>query len=78
MHRSNMTKGHYKLDATLKLSTLHNLTVFDLERKFRFIEHNIGDLIVMLKELESRSGKEVIQFKTTVTDRLDEIFESFV
>lgn len=78
MHRSNITKGHYKLDATLKLSTLHNLTIFDLERKFRFIEHNVGDLILMLKELESRSGKEVIQFKTTVTDRLDEIFESFV
>ncbi|MGR5543971.1 EH signature domain-containing protein [Vibrio sp. PNB22_2_2] len=77
-HRHDITKGHYKLDATLKIAALRNLSVFDLERKFRFIEHNVGDLIVMLKELESRSSKEVTQFKATVTDRLDEIFESFV
>ncbi|MBE3868625.1 hypothetical protein HJ160_05895 [Vibrio parahaemolyticus] len=77
-HRHDITKGHYKLDATLKIAALRNLSIFDLERKFRFIEHNVGDLIVMLKELESRSGKEVTQFKATVTDRLDEIFESFV
>ncbi len=77
-HRHNMSKGHYKLDATLKRAALHNLNIFDLDRKFRFIEHNVGDLIVMLKELESRSGKEAAQFKSTVTDRLDEIFESLL
>lgn len=75
--KNTMMKGHYKLDTTLKMTTLQNLSVFDLERKFRFIEHNVGDLILMLENLESRSGKDVERFRDLVNDRLEYIFNSF-
>ncbi|KAB2825907.1 EH signature domain-containing protein [Aliivibrio finisterrensis] len=77
VQKNKMSQGHYKLEKTLQLASFKKLSIFDLERKFRFIEHNVGDLIVMLEELESRSDKTAIEFRRTVSERLDDIFNSF-
>ncbi|MEL7441087.1 MAG: hypothetical protein AAGJ58_21615, partial [Pseudomonadota bacterium] len=70
-------KSHYKYEATLKPTSLVSLSIFDLERKYRFVEHNVGDLILLLRELEKRTGTPEKEFRNIVTDRLEDIFETF-
>jgi hypothetical protein len=76
-HKDKILHSHYKFDATMMSNSLKDLSLSNLTARYSFAQHNAGDLIILLRELESRNSKDTAELKKVVVGRLEVIFKSF-
>ncbi|MDN3696186.1 EH signature domain-containing protein [Vibrio cortegadensis] len=76
-HKDRIQHSDYKFDATMMSNSLKDLSINNLTARYSFAQHNAGDLIIILKELESRNSKDATELKKVVIGRLEDICKLF-